>query len=211
MTSFLFSSCNAEGKLALAIYERKDEAHLAGLGGDETESDGLVSLGEVTEGLESTTALIIILEEVHVDVEVAKENCEGPSGCQQIARLERKEATHPQQQARSLPRRRSDCGSYRYMERVSPGVDARRESRTDRHKWIATVMLAGLSFNAALISSAYCLGSCWTSSPRDSALARISSDCAVGTRVNKSAADNGAQTHAKVGEVGVVELDVGAL
>jgi hypothetical protein len=54
--------------------ERSKKTHLSCLGGDEAEGDGLVAGGKVSERLESARTLVIVLEEEHVDVEVAQEN-----------------------------------------------------------------------------------------------------------------------------------------
>lgn len=47
--------------------------HLSRLGRDEAEGDRLVALREVRERLESARALVIVLEEEHVDGEIAQE------------------------------------------------------------------------------------------------------------------------------------------
>ena len=70
---------------------------------------------------------------------------------------------------------KNDFGSYRWSDPASE-LDVIPHRIIYRQRWIAAVISAGLSRNDALMSSAYCLGSFWRSSPRALAAFRISSE-----------------------------------
>lgn len=115
-----------------------------------------MTLGKVAQRLESARALVVVLEEEHVDVEVAKQHL----GNRLISARSEVPATE-----------------VAAVHEGSAGrLKTEKRSRTHRHKWTATVMLAGFPDSAKLMSFTYCIGSVSTSSPRSSAAARISSE-----------------------------------